>query len=224
MFKIIATTNEALDFSIGPAMRHITRLVQKNFKYPHNYKFTTTSKHWQSYGFGIKSKGKPSASIKSLMRSENKFDCERTALSICLYNILKQIGDNDFDSKIKGELRITAQGNFQSVQIALRNMIEVCYLNDFSEIVVGDWLYFENSPSYLENNRGGYASGEHVICSSVKPLRFIGLLDKSLPLTYEEWLNVLYSNSEGIDFKDIKGVYKHDGKIVVKRYLNSRPT
>ena len=205
--------------ALTPVISELLGYITRNVRYPlERASFSTESEMWERRPLSIvlSPKIRPSEAIVSMLNSKSFLECERTALLSTYFLLLRKIGPRRFDQTVK-DLKIVANFNFTKIPQNLKAHQEFVHLRSFDEVKIGDWLYIENSEKYRDIHPGGAASGEHVICSSVLPLTFIGLLHKTEPLSYEAWLDMLLKMSPGIKISEMKGVLKRDGMIIAKR-------
>jgi len=192
--------------------------VKENWHYPRKmYRFETLSQKWSSYGIGMKSISTPTEAVLDLFKKETVMDCERTALSIVYRLLLEKVGQEKFNSLFPEGLRVNSCFNFKSVPRDLAHVLEMKQLKWFKDLEVGDWTYIQSDPDYFETNRGGSASGEHVVVVSTDPLLFVGLTNSTQSMAYEDWLEMLFKSAKGISRENIKGIIRHDGNILVRR-------
>jgi hypothetical protein len=199
-------------------MKEIIGQVRDNWHYPAKmYRFETMSANWKSYGIGMKSIATPTEAVFDLFEKETVMDCERTALSIVYRILLEKVGQEKFDSLFPEGLRVNSCFNFKSVPRDLGHVLEMRQLKWFKDLEVGDWTYIQSDPDYFETNRGGSSSGEHVVVVSTDPVLFVGLTNATRPMSYDQWLEALYDNAQGISRENMKGIIRHEGKILVRR-------
>ena len=195
------------------------QLSIQNFKYPpKNTKYQTRSKDFISYGLGIKSKpdiNRHRAMI-DFMHNLALLDCERSVLAIVLFGLAITHGEAKFNELVP-EIRITSTLNFSNIPKSAQNSIRLITVSHVDELEIGDWIYVKNHPNYLDHYPDGLASGEHVICTSIKPLLFYGLLDQQ-ERSIEEWITILHLSEPKLNKKEIQGILcDEDRNILVRR-------
>jgi len=194
-------------------------LAKLNFSYPPpRVAYNSKSRAFVSYGLGIKNVAEvtPWVAIHELLYNRANLDCERTILAIALFAVAQVHGEQDFNSMLS-ELRISSTLNFATVPYSAKSCITVTKVSSVNQIQLGDWIYIENHKDYLKYYRGGTASGEHVICTSLSPLLFYGLFDLN-ERTIDQWLLILNMAAPIFEVSEMEGIKKdQNGDIMVRR-------
>ena len=195
------------------------QLAINNYSYPSKgVKYQTKSKDFISYGLGIKSKPNVNCynAIQDFMKKPALLDCERSILAIVLFSLAMTYKEPLFNELVK-EIRITSSLNFVNIPSQAQNCIKLTRISSVDELQTGDWVYIQNHPDYLSHYSGGAASGEHVICTSMNPLLFYGLLDRQ-ERTIDEWITILHLSAPALNKNEIPGILRDsNNNILVRR-------